>query len=315
VIALSAYAKVNLGLEVLGRREDGYHELRTILQTVDFRDELTFEAEDSGIRLTTNDPSLGTGRENLVVRAASVLAEAAGHRGGAFIHLEKRVPKGSGLGGGSSDAATTLVALDRLWNTRASPQDLHRLAASIGMDVPFFLYGGTALAVSRGDEVYPLEMPVDLPIVLILPDFSISTAEAYGNLRLTNREAGLKLLHFAWNLPEVRIGLRELVNDLENAAGDRVDSIQEYKRLLLDLGATSSMMSGSGSSVFGIFHDEASAEDAARSLGIRGIRAIATKTVGGRAYRAERLKQLASFRPSGPTGPRGNVRSEEASEP
>jgi 4-diphosphocytidyl-2-C-methyl-D-erythritol kinase len=318
VIALSAYAKVNLGLEVLGRREDGYHELRTILQTVDFRDELTFEAEDSGIRLTTNDPSLGTGRENLVVRAASVLAEAAGYRGGAFIHLEKQVPQGMGLGGGSSDAATTLVALDRLWNTRASPQDLHRLAASIGMDVPFFLYGGTALAVSRGDEVYPLEMPVDFPIVLILPDFSISTAEAYGNLRLTNREAGLKLLHFAWNLPEVRIGLRELVNDLENAAGDRVDSIQEYKRLLLDLGATSSMMSGSGSSVFGIFHDEASAEDAARSLGIRGIRAIATKTVGGRAYRAhraKRLSQLASFRSSGSDGPGKNLRSEEASEP
>jgi 4-diphosphocytidyl-2-C-methyl-D-erythritol kinase len=315
VIALSAYAKVNLGLEVLGRREDGYHELRTILQTVDFRDELTFEAEDSGIRLTTNDPSLGTGRENLVVRAASVLAEAAGYRGGAFIHLEKQVPQGMGLGGGSSDAATTLVALDRLWNTRASPQDLHRLAASIGMDVPFFLYGGTALAVSRGDEVYPLEMPVDFPIVLILPDFSISTAEAYGNLRLTNREAGLKLLHFAWNLPEVRIGLRELVNDLENAAGDRVDSIQEYKRLLLDLGATSSMMSGSGASVFGIFHDEASAEDAARSLGLRGIRAIATKTVGGRAYRAhraKRLSQLASLRPSGPDE---NVRSGEAREP
>ena len=313
--SLRAYAKVNLGLEVLGRREDGYHELRTILQTIDFHDELTFEAEHAGIRLTTNDPSLGTGTENLVVCAANLLADAAGYRGGAFIHLEKRVPKGLGLGGGSSDAATTLVALDRLWKTRASPQDLHRLAASIGMDVPFFLYGGTALAVSRGDEVYPLEMPVDLPIVLILPDFSISTAEAYGNLRLTNREAGLKLLHFAWNLPEVRVGLRELVNDLESAAFDRFDFIQEYKRLLLDLGATSSMMSGSGSSVFGIFHDEASAEDSARSLGLRGIRAIATKTVGGRAYRAERLKQLASFRPSGPTGPRGNVRSEEASEP
>jgi 4-diphosphocytidyl-2-C-methyl-D-erythritol kinase len=304
VIALRAYAKINLGLEVLGRREDGYHELRTILQTVDFHDELRFEEAESGIRLTTNLPALGTGKENLVYRAAGLLAESAGCGGGAFIHLEKRVPPGKGLGGGSSDAAATLVALDRLWKTRASPQDLHRLAASIGMDVPFFLHGGTALAVSRGDEVYPLEGPVDLPIVLILPDFSISTAEAYGNLRLTNREAGHKLLHFAWNLPEVRVGLRDLVNDLESAAGDRFDSIQECKRLLLDLGATSSMMSGSGSSVFGIFHDEASAGDAARSLGLRGIQAIATKTIGGRAYRAERLKQLASF---------GYERGEEAS--
>ncbi len=303
MIKLRACAKVNLGLEVLRRREDGYHEIRTILQTVDFGDEISLKQADSGIRLTTNDPALGTGSDNLVYRAASLLAETAGYRGGAFIHLEKRVPPGKGLGGGSSDAAATLVALDRLWNTRAAPQDLNRLATSIGMDVPFFLHGGTALAVSRGDEVYPLEAPADLPIVLILPDFSISTAEAYGNLRLTKREAGLKLLHFAWNLPEVRVGLRDLVNDLESAAGDRFDSIQEYKRLLLDLGATSSMMSGSGSSVFGIFHDEASAGDAARSLGLRGIRAIATKTIGGRAYRAERLKQL------------DNVRSEEASEP
>jgi 4-diphosphocytidyl-2-C-methyl-D-erythritol kinase len=314
VTALRAYAKVNLGLEVLGRREDDYHELRTILQTVDFHDELRFEEEGSGIRLTTNDPSLETGEENLVVRAASLLAQAAGYRGGAFIHLEKRIPKGMGLGGGSSDAATTLLALDRLWKTGASSRDLHRLASAIGMDVPFFLYGGTALAVSRGDEVYPLEMPVDLPIVLILPDFSISTVEAYGNLRLTNREAGLTLQHFAWNLPEVRVGLSELVNDLESAAGDRFDSIQEYKRLLLDLGATSSMMSGSGSSVFGVFHDEASAGDAARSLGLRGIRAIATKTVGGRALRAQRLKQLASIGPSGASGSFGNRRREEASE-
>lgn len=309
MISLPAHAKINLGLEVLGRRPDGYHELRTILQTIDFHDDLTFEDAESGIRLTTNWSSLATGKENLVYRAASQLAEEAGHRGGAFIHLEKRVPPGKGLGGGSSDAAATLVGLDRLWNTRASPSDLHRLAASIGMDVPFFLHGGTALAVSRGDEVYPLEGPVDLPIVLILPDFSISTAEAYGNLRLTNREAGLTLLHFAWSLPEARAGLRELVNDLETAAGVRFDSIQEFKRLLLDLGASSSMMSGSGSSVFGIFHDEASAENAARSLGLRGIQAIATKTVGGRAYRAQRLKQLASHE----HGER--VRSEEASEP
>jgi 4-diphosphocytidyl-2-C-methyl-D-erythritol kinase len=311
VIAIGACAKINLGLEVLRRREDGYHELRTILQTLEFHDDLTFENAESGIRLTTNWPSLGTGPENLVHRAASVLAEAAGYRGGALIHLEKRVPPGMGLGGGSSDAATTLVALDRLWGTRASPPDLHRLAASIGMDVPFFLHGGTALAISRGDEVYPLEGQIDLPIVLILPDFSISTAEAYGNLRLTNREAGLKLLHFAWSLPEARVELRELVNDLESAAGERFDSIQEYKRLLLDLGASSSMMSGSGSSVFGIFHDEASAESAARSLGLRGVRAIATKTIGGRAYRAQWLKQLAS---SGLSELSEHVRSEEASE-
>jgi 4-diphosphocytidyl-2-C-methyl-D-erythritol kinase len=315
VTTLRAYAKVNFGLEVLGRREDGYHEIRTILQTIDFYDELTFEEADSGIRLTTNDPSLGTGEENLVLRAASLLAEASGCTAGASIHLEKRVPPGKGLGGGSSDAATALVALDRLWRSRASLADLHRLAATLGMDVPFFLYGGAALAVSRGDEVYPLEMPADLPIVLILPDFSISTAEAYGNLRLTNREGGLKLLPFSWSLPEVRVGLRGLVNDLESAAGVRFDSIREYRRLLDDRGAVASMMSGSGSSVFGIFQHEASAEDAARFLGLRGIRAVATKTLGRRAFRAERLLQLASLGPEESSGPGESARSEKAREP
>jgi 4-diphosphocytidyl-2-C-methyl-D-erythritol kinase len=314
VISLRAYAKVNLGLEVLGRREDGYHEIRSILQTVDFHDRLTFETAEAGIRLTTSDPSLGTGNENLVFRAASLLAEASGCRRGVSIHLEKRIPPGKGLGGGSSDAAATLLALDRLWKTGASPRELHRLAASLGMDVPFFLYGGSALAVARGEEVYPLDLPA-LSIVLILPDFSISTADAYGNLRLTKRETGLTLLHFAWSLPEVRVELRELVNELESAAGERFDSIQEYKRILLDLGAMSSMMSGSGSSVVGIFHDEASARNAACSLGLRGIRAIATRTVGGREYRAERLSQLALSGSIDPSRPSHDAPGEEAGEP
>jgi 4-diphosphocytidyl-2-C-methyl-D-erythritol kinase len=288
VISLRAFAKVNLGLEVLGKREDGYHELRTILQTIAFFDELTFELSDS-LRLTCSDPSLGAGPENLVIRAAALLAEAAGVRGGAAIHLEKRIPAGKGLGGGSSDAAMTLLALDRLWRTRATAGDLQRLGSRLGMDVPFFLHGGTALAVGRGDEVYPLA-ELDLPIVLILPDFSISTAGVYGNLRLTKRETGHTLPNFAWELPEVR--LRDLVNDLESAVGARSDSIQLYKRLLLELGATSSMMSGSGSAVFGTFHDEASAGSAAGSLSLRGIRAVATLTVGRRTYRDQLAESL-----------------------
>lgn len=292
MIRLRAPAKINLGLEVLGKRPDGYHEIRTILSTIDFADELTFEEAEPGVRFTTDDPALPRGPENLVVRAASLLAEAGGARSGVSIHLEKRVPPGKGLGGGSSDAAATLLALDRLWGTRASLADLHRLAARIGMDVPFFLYGGTAIAVSRGDELYPVELPGELSIALILPDFSISTAEAYGDLRLTTSEASLTLQHLAWNLPDARVGLEALGNDLERAAGDRFDSIREWKRLLLDLGATSSMMSGSGSSVFGIFHDEASAASAARALALRGTRAVATRTLGGRAYRAERSARL-----------------------
>jgi 4-diphosphocytidyl-2-C-methyl-D-erythritol kinase len=287
-----AYAKINFGLEVLGKRPDGYHELRTILATVDFFDELTFLSRPEGIQFSTNAPEL-QGEDNLVCRAARLLAEEASCRRGATIHLEKRIPAGAGLGGGSSDAALTLLALDRLWRTNADPKDLHRLACRLGMDVPFFLRGGTAIAVGRGDDLYPLDLPLDFHIVLILPDFGISTVEVYGNLRLTKRESSHTLQHFAWGVsPMQRSGLEDLVNDLEGATGARSTAIQEFKRLLREQGARGSMMSGSGSSVFGVFQDEVSASRAARALGSSGIRAMATRTLDGTTYRARRLQPI-----------------------
>lgn len=288
-----AYAKINLGLEVLRRREDGYHEIRTILQTIDFYDRLSFEKAPSGVQLTTDDPALDAGEENLVLRAARLLARETSCPLGATVHLEKRIPAGGGLGGGSADAAVTLLALNQLWGTGASIVELHRLAQKLGMDVPFFLHGGSAIAVGRGDEIYPLELSLDFPIVLILPDFSMSTADVYGNLRLTKRESSLTLQPFAWGVPLIReVGLGELVNDLEGAAGERFTSIQELKRLLREQGALSSMMSGSGSSVFGVFRDEDAAELAAHSLSLQGIRAMATRMLGRDAYRARRLTNV-----------------------
>jgi 4-diphosphocytidyl-2-C-methyl-D-erythritol kinase len=284
-----AYAKVNLGLEVLRCRDDGYHEIRTILQTVDFYDRMSFGSAPSGIHLTVVGGDLPEGPQNLVHRAAVLLAEASGCREGAFIHLEKHIPAGAGLGGGSADAAMTLLALDRLWRLGTPPADLHALASRLGMDVPFFLYGGTALAAGRGDEIYPLALEIDLPIVLILPDFSITTASAYANLRLTNKDTSLTLQHFAWSTPSVFTTLGELVNDLEGATGENSLSIREFKQTLLEQGALISMMSGSGSSVYGIFHDEASAQKAERFLMLRGSRAIATRTLDVAAYRAKRL--------------------------
>ena len=277
---IRAYAKINLGLEVLGRRDDGYHELRTILQTIDFYDELDFAPAESGVHLTTSDPGLPTGEDNLVFRAASRLAERSGYREGVAIRLRKHVPAGAGLGGGSADAAATLRTLDRLWDLRASREDLHELASELGMDVPFFLHGGTALAVGRGDEVYPLRTEVDFPIVLILPDFSISTASVYRSLRLTTNPSGRKLQHFAWDGPRALAGLDELVNELEEATGEHSNSIQEFKKLLIENGATASMMSGSGSAVFGVFRSETSARRAVRALTSTGLRARVSRTVG-----------------------------------
>lgn len=284
-----AFAKINFGLEVLGKRDDGYHELRTILQTVDLYDELSFCRENEGISLTTNDPDVGTGPENLVVRAASLLAGSESSGRGVSIHLDKNVPAGMGLGGGSADAALTLLALDRLWDLHTPAQDLHRLAASLGMDVPFFLYGGTALAIGRGDEVYPLAVELDWPIVLILPDFSISTASAYASLRLTKRRSGFTLQHFLWRSPSVRDRLGELVNHLEGATGSHTGHIQEYKQVLLDRGALAAMMSGSGSAVFGVFQDEESARSTADALRREGLQAVLTHTLTRQAYRKQRF--------------------------
>lgn len=292
-----AYAKVNLGLEVLFRREDGYHELRTIFQTVDLYDRLSFESRSSGIELDlpalddlpdTDDPGLPTGSDNLVVRAAELLAERVGRPVGARIGLEKRIPAGRGLGGGSSDAAVTLLALNELWQVGLSYRDLSGLAAEIGMDVPFFLFGGTALGVGRGDEIFPLAHQVVVPIVLILPDFAISTAAAYGNLILTKRESSLKLHSFASASFGGGKGLPDLTNDLEAATREHLSSINGYKQILLELGAVASLMSGSGSAVFGIFDDETVTRSAVQSLEEQGIRAIATRTLAGNTYR-ERL--------------------------
>jgi 4-diphosphocytidyl-2-C-methyl-D-erythritol kinase len=288
-VRIRAYAKVNLGLEVLFRRQDGYHELRTIFQTVDLYDRLSFEPYHRGVELAVDHPDIPRGSDNLVVKAAQALAGEIGTQQGVRIGLDKRIPAGRGLGGGSADAAMTLLALNELWKGGLSNASLYRLGMEIGMDVPFFLTGGTALGIGRGEEVYPLDCQLDMPIVLILPDFAISTAEAYHNLILTKRESSLRIQYFALSLGG-RDELLDLDNDLESATHEYAPAIQEYKGILLGLGAAMSSMSGSGSAVFGIFHDEAVACSAARSLAARGIRAIATRTLTRQDYWERRLE-------------------------
>lgn len=286
-----AYAKVNLGLEVLFRREDGYHELRTILQTIDLHDRLTFEPRPNGIELAVSEELVPAGEENLVAKAARLLAARLSRPVGARIELDKRIPVGRGLGGGSADAAVTLLALNELWEGGLRQADLARLGAELGMDVPFFLHGGTALGIGRGEEVFPLAHQVDVPIVLILPDFAISTAAAYGELILTKRKSSLKLQNFASSSLSGENGLPELTNDLEAATKEHLSSIKEFKKSLTHLGAVVALMSGSGSAVFGIFDDGAAAESAARSLAERGTRAIATRTLTAKTYRERRLEE------------------------
>ena len=192
-VRLPAFAKVNLCLDVIGRRPDGYHELRTIFQTIGLRDTLELSrARQPGIALEVSDPALSAGPDNLVYRAIETIARGMDFRGGVRAKLTKRIPVARGLGGGSSDAAAALIGMLRLTgHQRDFPlQKLMEIASTLGADVPFFLFGGRALAVNRGDEIYPLEDAPKRTVVVISPkEIGVSTKEAYQWLsaELTNR--------------------------------------------------------------------------------------------------------------------------------
>jgi len=266
-LRVSAFAKINLSLHLLGRRPDGYHELRTIFQTISLHDTLEIALRPQpGIEIKTNDPTLPAGRSNLVWRALAALQRELGMRSGVRVRLTKRIPVGRGLGGGSSDAAAAVLGLLHLTGRKLLPARLVALAAGLGADVPFFLFGGRALGVSRGDEIYPLP---DLPrcaVVVVSPrDIAVSTRDAYrwASLRLTKRAAAPKL----WNFCVLCWGSQtEVSNDFEAAVFARHPRLARIKRGLLQRGAAEATLAGSGSAVFGMFPDPAQARRAARGF-------------------------------------------------
>jgi 4-diphosphocytidyl-2-C-methyl-D-erythritol kinase len=261
-IALESFAKVNRSLRVLGRRPDGYHEIDTIFQTVDLTDEIKFFERDLGIALRIDGSALQVTEENLVLRAANELLAWAGVTRGANIHLSKRIPIGGGLGGGSSNAAATLLGLSALWNLQPTDGELSALAASLGSDVPFFLFGGRARGTGRGETLEPQPDGPEEWVVLVFPGFSLSTAVVYGALAapaLTDPAA-------ATNLRGSGSGGGPDRNDLEPAAESLRGELRRFRAALSDSGATSARLSGSGSTVFGLFGDEESARRAVERL-------------------------------------------------
>ncbi len=178
-LSLRSYAKINWTLDVLYRREDGYHELRTIYQTISLHDRLHLSETDGAIEISCDDERVPRDETNLAYKAAALLREEAGVRKGARIQIEKRIPVAGGLGGGSSNAAVALLGLARLWQVEADERMMTRLAMKLGSDVPFFLVGGTALGVGRGEEVYPVEDACCDSLLLVNPGFAVSTAGAY----------------------------------------------------------------------------------------------------------------------------------------
>lgn len=244
-------------LRVLGRRADNLHEIHTILQTITLCDRLTFEAlAEDRIALTCDAPDIPVDASNLVHQAAAALGQRYGVRAGARIHLEKRIPAQAGLGGGSSDAAVTLLGLNGLWDVRANKHELVQLGAELGADVPFFLTGGTALGTGLGTEITPLaEIRVE-HLLVINPSAQVSTAKAYQalNAPILTKEKEPFILPVSPANAHTRDSLCDILrNDFEPVIFDSQPEVKRVKDRLLKAGARGALLAGSGSSVFGIF--------------------------------------------------------------
>lgn len=257
-----AYAKVNLTLAVGEKRPDGYHEVVSVMQRVSLHDTLTAEQTREGITLTCSDPALPSGEENLAHRAASLFFRETGIAGGAALTLEKRIPSQAGLGGGSSDAASALLALRKLYAPALSDTELETMAAALGSDVPFFIRGGTQLTTGRGEVLSPLPPLTDGWFVIVKPTESFSTPSMYRRLDNLPPACTPPIPPLQGGLPALAVGL---FNRFE-AAIPAGSAVWDIKARLAAYGALASLLSGSGSAVFGLFDTETAARAAVEAL-------------------------------------------------
>lgn len=290
-LRLRSFAKLNLGLEVLGQRDDGYHELRTLFQTIDLADDVVLRQRPRGLRVLCDHPLVPRDATNLAARAAELLLGYAGIRQGLEIEIRKRIPVGGGLGGGSSNAAAVLLGLDRLFELGLGPDGLHRLARRLGADVPYFLLGGTALGLGRGDEVYPLRHQLRGHVVVVDPGIHVSTPRVFARLdtRLTPRDKSNSIFYFVSRELEGSGAYRFLQNDLEEAALEEAPALREHagriRAVLLREGACLAALSGSGSSYFGLFENARCASRARTTLAGEGMHALVGRTLTLEQYR------------------------------
>ena len=283
-VRVRAYAKLNLDLRVGARGDDGYHDVTTILQSVALHDTVTLRAVDGPCRVRCSTPGVPLDRDNLVWTAAAALWRAIGRRGdpcGAAVTLTKRIPAEAGLGGGTSDAVAALEGLCRIWAVSPSRQCLYGVAADVGADGPFFLTGGTALGVGRGDIVYPLADLAPHWVVIVVPARGVSTIRAYAWLDRdregSRRVSARSRTAFPFGGPTLE--LAALTNDLERPVARRRREILQAARALSREGALHAAMTGSGSAVFGLFSSWVRAAGAARRITRPEWRVIVTRTV------------------------------------
>lgn len=267
-LRLRAFAKINLRLDVLGKRPDGYHELRTIFQAISLHDTLELLLlRRPEIIFETDDSALPVGPENLVYRAIEAVRSEIGLAAGVQARLEKRIPVARGLGGGSSDAAAAIIGVLRLAKKKLSLESAMKIAAGLGADVPFFLFGGRAVAVNRGDEIFPLpDMPKRSILVVSPRNIGVATKDAYQwiSAELTNRAKAPNIWGFCalcWSRQEAGLS-----NDFEEPVFSRHPRLREIRDGLLQGGAAAASLAGSGSAVFGVFRNPAQARRAARDF-------------------------------------------------
>jgi 4-diphosphocytidyl-2-C-methyl-D-erythritol kinase len=298
-LTLPSFAKINLLLRILGRRDDGFHELCTIFQTVTLGDELSF-AESDEIALTCSDDRIPVGETNLVMRAAVALREACGVRRGAKIHLEKRIPAPGGLGGGSSNAAVALLGLTRLWELEIDPETLLEIAGRLGSDVPYFFYGGTARATGRGTEIVSIDEVNEKFLLIVTPPVDVSTAAAFARVNAAHltKESSKSILKICQN-EALRFDLRqsEPKNDFEPSVFEAHPEIRRVKEKLLEQGALRAALSGSGASVFAVFDKEETRQTTLKALDDEtNWRKFAVATISRDQYR-EALQTCFSLLP------------------
>jgi 4-diphosphocytidyl-2-C-methyl-D-erythritol kinase len=262
-IHLESPAKVNLRLEILKIREDGYHELRTIFQKISLSDVLRFSLKkEKGISIKTTNPHLPVGKKNLVYQALQSILKKTDYHGGVLIEIEKRIPLGSGMGGGSSNAAAALKAMDQLLKLNLRKKELMALGLELGADVPFFFFEGDAVGTGIGERLRKIVLP-ELWYVLIYPNFEVSTRWAYQNFVLTKKRFHINL-HRLLRSPKEISNL--LLNDLEGVVSREYPQISVMKKMLYSAGAIGALMTGSGPTVFGVFSEEGAASEAYKKV-------------------------------------------------
>ena len=269
-LTVSSFAKINRSLRILGKRDDGFHQIDTIMQTISLHDDLTFvQRPDDQLLIHCEDQSIPTDHSNLIVKAGLALLDHAASRFGADVYLEKRIPAQGGLGGGSSNAAVALLAFNDLWRLGVKTTTLMSLAARLGADVPFFLLGGTVRAQGIGTELSSLPDGPKSYVIIITPGAKVSTATAYESLKAPSLTSQRSVSILSSSFAEPISGDRAqwaLHNDFEGVIFEIEPEIKRAKTALLDAGAQGSLLAGSGSSVFGIFENEDARERALTNL-------------------------------------------------